>query len=490
MTFVKLLFSTVLLLASLADLTRAALADDQCLSVVVQVCTNCFTLLVRRRVLQAVFSSVLCLSSFSTHIFQLAKHDRLLSQNLEVAEDDRVGRKKLVATEAATVDAWVETLTSEKNNKGTIFSCGYSSAWVGEVFTGLEAQFPEYQNYFPDLPAAVEAASDGYAYVDATGDKLLPLFEANSDVGDKRVIYRFKHTGMIDHVWLVEQLPNDAGFRVYQSYNGAYSLHAWLSTNVDGMYGPDDEGYDLVDFERVRASFNGVVGMMCNNTVTSLEDAEMISTTTCPDMAVIGPIDIVKEWAVYVQNYDEAEMTANFKKSWDLYGKGMTISPDDFKAGYLADLGQLSASIKTASADPSVEWSEEMHALWLELFASPSPMNWPGIPFASFPASTGLQGYQLEVSIVQAEGGTDATGTCCKNAQILADAIPSEAVVIECGTEPLGEEGGANGSAGNATSTGSTGGTTTSGAGRVYYSGWLSYGLVVTAVFGMTASFA
>jgi hypothetical protein len=440
----------------MVDWAKAEFVDDQCLSVV----------------------------------RQLAEYDRQLSQNLEVEEDDRLGRKKIAAAEAGiTSDAWVEVLNSEENSKGTIFSCGYSSAWVGEVFTGLTAQFPEFQNYFADLPAAVDAGSeDAYVYVDATGDKLAPFFEANADANDKRVTYRFKQTGMIDHVWLVEQLSNDGGFRVYQSYNGAYSLGAWLSTNiVDGMYGPDDEGYDMVDWTRVRDSFNGVLGTMCNNTVASLDDAEMIDATTCPDLAAIGPIEVVKDWIVYVKNYDETEMKANFEKSWNLYGKGMTIPSADFKAGYLADLATLSASMAAAAADPTAEWTTEMHDMWIELFASPSPMNWPGIPFATVPSMNGLSGYQLEVSIVQTDAGTDATDTCCKNGQILADTIPSETVTIECSADASTTSGGDATTSGGGDANGSSGGTSTSDAGRVPYNGWLYSGFIVTAVFGIGA---
>jgi len=371
---------------------------------------------------------------------QLSKQDRALSENQATPGDDRLGRKKTLGQTATSESDWVSLVSSEDNCKGTHFSCGFSSAWVGEVFGGLSAQYDEFKYYAVNLPAAVAAGNTQYVYKDATGDKLMPIFEANNVDDDMRVIYRFKQTGTIDHVWLVEQLPRRRGFRVYQSYNGAYSLGAWLATDLTGLFGTEADNKDIVYWDRVRATFSGVMAQGCS---IGINQAENITNATCPGLVTMGlePLfPLLRQWVIYVRDYNETQIINNFRASWDKYGQGTVVPYNGFKSGYLTKLQDLSASIQAATANAALPWTANMHNDWIELFGSPSPMNWPSVPYSLIPASVnGLSGYQLEVTVLKVNGA-DGGLACCNNGKLLAEAFPTKAVsaVLSCSVSAAG----------------------------------------------------
>ena len=70
------------------------------------------------------------------------------------------------------------------------------------------------------------------------------------------VFYKFQTFGAVDHVWAILQAPGPK-FQVFQSYNMAYSLHAWLATSIDGMYdqGKVFENHQKKHFLKIFAIF-------------------------------------------------------------------------------------------------------------------------------------------------------------------------------------------------------------------------------------------
>lgn len=89
-------------------------------------------------------------------------------------------------------------------------------SWIAEVLQGLSNQYTE-------LTLRNNSGTTAAGFLNVTGSKVAELFRKN--IGStERILYKFQIVGPLDHVWLVEQLPYDGGYRVYQSYNNAYSL--------------------------------------------------------------------------------------------------------------------------------------------------------------------------------------------------------------------------------------------------------------------------
>ena len=104
-------------------------------------------------------------------------------------------------------------------------------SWIAEILQGLSDQYTE-------LSHRNNSGTQAAGFVNVTGSKIVDLFIKN--VGStRRILYKFQIVGPLDHVWLVEQLPYGGGYRVYQSYNNAYSLKVisfhCLPLNVDEL---------------------------------------------------------------------------------------------------------------------------------------------------------------------------------------------------------------------------------------------------------------
>lgn len=95
---------------------------------------------------------------------------------------------------------------------------------MSEVLQGLSNQYTELTHRNNSGMAAA-------GFVNVTGSKVVDLFRKNIG-SSQRILYKFQIVGPLDHVWLVEQLPFGGGYRVYQSYNNAYSLKVTIFQTV------------------------------------------------------------------------------------------------------------------------------------------------------------------------------------------------------------------------------------------------------------------
>ena len=101
-------------------------------------------------------------------------------------------------------------------------------SWIAEILQGLSNQYTE-------LTARNNSGTVMAGFINVTGSKIVDMFHKN--IGStKRILYKFQIVGPLDHVWLVEQLPYGGGYRVYQSYNNAYSLKV-MTLNLLTHYG-------------------------------------------------------------------------------------------------------------------------------------------------------------------------------------------------------------------------------------------------------------
>ena len=94
-------------------------------------------------------------------------------------------------------------------------------SWISEILQGLPNQFTE-------LTIMRSSEDEEAGFFNLTGSKVIDLFNRNAGSAE-RILYKFEIVGTLDHVWLVEQLAYGGGYRVYQSYNNAYSLKVILS---------------------------------------------------------------------------------------------------------------------------------------------------------------------------------------------------------------------------------------------------------------------
>jgi len=359
-------------------------------------------------------------------INELAEKDRQLSQNFQDDGDDRVGSKMSNGAKGLNYKDWAHAVKSQKNNRGTIFSCGYSSSWVGEVLTGLKTQYVEYSNYAPDLVVAKEKNITKYPYSDVTGGRVTKLFNESKGSKDGK-LFRFKHTGIIDHVWAVEQLPGGKGYRVYQSYNGAYSLKAWLAGNIsDIKYGPDKFGYDAVAWSRVVAQFNQTIVSACHG--LTIHNAENITAGTCPIFGAHAPA--FSQWAVFARDYGEEQVLENLETSRALFGKGQILNETTFFDEYVRRLEFISEFLLNSTIDETMVWTNLSSNKWIELFASPAPQQWVGLPTMLIPSMFSLKGYHLEV-VVADINRNKREKSCCEHGDDLLSAIPDETGKLE-----------------------------------------------------------
>ena len=131
-------------------------------------------------------------------------------------------------------------------------------------------------------------------------------------------------------VWFIEQLPNQGGYRIYQSYNGAYSLKAWLATDVDTMTATGD----IKVFYKVKNATNDLIKALSgklnkepksSNNILFLIKIQLLGGTLDINsdltMSPIFPED-VKPFINYVKNYELSDAVGVFKLAWESYGKG------------------------------------------------------------------------------------------------------------------------------------------------------------------------
>ena len=103
-------------------------------------------------------------------------------------------------------------------------------SWEAELLQGLRRQYQEIKIKYPNgKPINYDASG----YHIETGQKIVDLFTRNLE-NKHRILYLMEIVGPLDHVWMIEQLPNGKGYRIHQSYNNAYSLKAWLSSSLEG----------------------------------------------------------------------------------------------------------------------------------------------------------------------------------------------------------------------------------------------------------------
>ena len=238
---------------------------------------------------------------------------------------------------------------------GTYASCGNTRSWVTEVFEGLASQLNE--SIYEDTNGTKAG------YQNLIGDDLIAFFKAQSSINES-VIYHLRHVGTQDHVWTIEKLVNRGGYRIYQSYNDAYSLRAWLSDNITGYFGPNG---DLMIFEKMIVQVNNSLLQLTNQTV-SLKNLDKLS----------APYNAFLSYFQFVRDYNQSSNYKNFVRGWDKYGKGRILNQNEFD-----DYIKLNAKITSYFNEfdgTNTTFPQYVYDVWLDLYSAPDPIYMPGLP--------------------------------------------------------------------------------------------------------------
>ena len=330
-------------------------------------------------------------------IRELSVYDRQLGS--------RINQKKAAAESSATSHAFVSAMLAQPAT-GTAWACGLTLSWVTEVFEGLGSQYTEYRNAgnFFNGQAARYTAVTGGADV---GSGIQQLFSTyRTQYPDDLVIFHLQHTGSVDHIVTIEQLPGGAGYRLYQSYVDAHSLAAWLTkTNpnqVAKRYSSSPDTGELSTFRSLQQAVASLVWALTGGT----NDLTLLPL----------PFQDLVPFVQFVQGFDEQQAVGAFLPTWEKYGGGRVLNNSVFDE-YIAKTGQVAQFFKDNDRSATSVVTQEVYDLWIELYGTPNTLYYPGLTtdrILNIVDPSGLlPGYRLEVLPVVQSG--DANLPSLKN---------------------------------------------------------------------------
>jgi hypothetical protein len=267
-------------------------------------------------------------------------------------------------------------------------------SWVSEVFVGLKDQFVEYKNGF-DGPSA--------GYDNYIGKDLKDLFVSRRN-DPNHIIYQLRHNGTETHIWTIEQLAKNKGYIIYQSFYDTYSLKAWLSKNINGMYNADNG--EIMMLKTVKSEVNKFIQYVSNGQLDINSD---LRNTSIPAYFI--------PFVNYVRNYNKETVLNNFKRAWNQWGKGKVIDWKSFRV-YVDKLADMTSYFKN-NVNTANLFSEKIFNDWIDLYGSPSPthyFNMPNNAITDLAFAQSPRGYDFQIKVVVLKD----TENCKANYDVLA----------------------------------------------------------------------
>lgn len=352
-------------------------------------------------------------------ISHACKHDRLTCfqiinklSDYDAAFSGRVDIKISLANSSRSATEFKQKMLQKGIHIGEYYACGETTSWVTETFEGLESQYVEYQNKKQGSKAG---------YKNFIGDDIIKFFAAQKKVKD-RVIYHLQHVGTCDHVLTIEQVPgknNDPKYRIYQSYYGAYSNKAWLGNQLnDNLYTHGDLTIPHLTY-CINNSNN--MSALCLKLRAMFEGLKSV---------LEGKDPIYDQFLNYIQTYDIQRATEMFQRSWQRYGQGRLLCASKFFSDYLIKTKKITEYMNTWSKT-STPFDSVVFNLWIDLYASPLPTYYPGMPANSLDALSVnvdyASGYGFEIKAVYVQNDEEKMNSdCSKNAEVLMKSIGME----------------------------------------------------------------
>jgi hypothetical protein len=164
-------------------------------------------------------------------------------------------------------------------------------------------------------------------------------------------------------------LPKQQGYIIYQSYNGAYSLKAWLSNNITGLYQNNNNG-DIMVFSKVKEQVNGLLQAVTQGAINIDSDLENPNLPTT--------IQAFRPFIKYVRDYNATTAINNFQRAWNKYGKSKALDWNTF-SNYVNMLSEMTSYFSN-NANKDTLFSEKIHNDWIDMFGSPNPVHYINLP--------------------------------------------------------------------------------------------------------------
>lgn len=326
---------------------------------------------------------------------------RLLSK-CDKCLDSRREQKAEIAKKVNSVDEFVKSMKGRQCN-GTEYNCGHTRSYVTEVFQGLATHFDEskYDDGTGDDDSLVAKAK----IISYKSGDIKKYFESKAN-SSNTIIHMMRHTGTHDHVWTVEQLPNGQGYRIYQSYHDGYSLRAWLSEDLTGLFEPDHG--DIMLPRAVQNTTDAKIREISGGK-SSLTNLTLLKSD--PRLSPMLP------FAEFLAKYDEKQAIETFKKSWDQFGKGKILSRDVFLSNWLGKLADIVAYFETHDNKVADAYPRDIWDKWIELYAGWDPTYYPGLPNNAIVSQimSPDKKYRFQVKSVEIQGAPK----CQENAQYI-----------------------------------------------------------------------
>ncbi|KAG2489860.1 hypothetical protein HYH03_011662 [Edaphochlamys debaryana] len=282
-------------------------------------------------------------------ITSLAPYDYLLGEN---PSDTRLARlnQKLALAPAVQDAAGYTGAFQYIKSKGTGFSCGFTQNWAGEVFEGLDGQYPY---MLAGGTGDNKAPNTAAGYKEYIGSEVTSLFAKYASLPGAYIFYIY-HGAAADHVLLIEQLANQK---------------AWLEPGdmaaLTALWGPDPSKGFIVPNTKLYGTINGLLLSMFNGTYNA---------TNLPPASVIGP-DLYAYLTYWTnQAINKTKIIEDIYASKVKYGGGRVIPQPEFVATYLIKFAQVNIinpitvpyfmQIKVLETTGEDCWYNSRHLFW------------------------------------------------------------------------------------------------------------------------------
>ena len=197
----------------------------------------------------------------------------------------------------------------------------------------------------------------------------------------------------------------------YKSFGGAYSLRTWLSSTTHGLFAADTG--EIIVWKQLHTEVDDELAKLSDGR------ASLAHLDALPD-----EWKFLRPYCEFVRDYDEAQIMANFERSWARCGQGRVLTRAEFFDDYLVKLARLETYLRQHDHQRT-PFPMDIWDTWIELHACPNSLHFPQLPhnFATDLTKAGRD-YRLEILDVVLPADDQAlNAVCAANARILHEAL-------------------------------------------------------------------
>jgi hypothetical protein len=290
-------------------------------------------------------------------IKQISNKDRCLSSRGEL--------QSVIAANSNSLENFVDLMRNQTCTGGSYFNSYTTMQWISEIFEGI-------QNYYIDY------VNKTNTFKHLIGDDIVKYFTLQNS-SQSAYFYALTHKGSQNQTFVIEQLINNTGWRIYQSYENVYTLNAWLSQNISKLIISNDNNTDIYNSSSLLS--------IASNFLTKHNKNFTQSNFTTLNGTLSGLIPYLK----YLQSYNTSVILDNFYASWSTYGQGKVLDWNQFNS-YLTMLSNMTKYFNDMStfysylnkSDSSVlSYNQSLPQFiwddWVQSYGSILPLYYPNV---------------------------------------------------------------------------------------------------------------